>query len=197
LEPLPGVYQPGAQTVADDLAPELIVRVNGDPASIASGVRAVVASIDPEQPVSAVGTMENAIAATITDRRQLLILLSTFAGLALLLASIGLYGVLSYAITQRSREIGLRMALGASRAGVVGMVVSRGLILTASGLAIGLLTSWAATRLMKNLLYGIPATDSPTFGGVSALLAAVALVACWLPARRASRLDPIVVLREE
>ncbi len=197
LEALPGVYQPLVQTTADDFAPGLLVRVKEDPASITSAVRKVVASVDPEQPVSATGTMENLIEVTIADRRKLLILLSAFAGLALLLASIGLYGVLSYAITQRSREIGLRMALGASRSGVVGMVVYRGMVLAGCGLAIGLGVAWAATRLMKNLLYGIGATDSVTFTGVALLLAVVGLAACWIPARRASRLDPIVVLREE
>jgi len=141
--------------------------------------------------------MENAIEVTVTDRRKLLILLSAFASLGLLLASIGLYGVLSYAITQRSREIGLRIALGASRRGVVGMVVGRGMVLTGCGLAIGLGASWGATRLMKNLLYGIAATDTPTFIGVVAIFAVVGLAACWVPARRASRLDPIAVLREE
>jgi putative ABC transport system permease protein len=197
MEALPGVYQPAVQTIADDLAPELLVRVKGDPASIASSVRNVVASVDPEQPLSAVGTMENAIEVTVTDRRKLLILLSAFASLGLLLASVGLYGVLSYAITQRSREIGLRIALGASRRGVVGMVVGRGMVLTGCGLAIGLGASWGATRLMKSLLYGIGATDTPTFIGVVAIFAVVGLAACWVPARRASRLDPIAVLREE
>jgi predicted permease len=197
LGALPGVYQPAAQTTANDLAPELVVRVQGDPPAVAPAVRKVVASVDPEQPVAAIGTMEGAIEATITDRRKLLLLLGAFAALALLLASVGLYGVLSYAIAQRNREIGLRMALGASRNSVVGMVVSRGMILSASGLAMGLAASWGVTRLMKGVLYGVGATDPATFSGVAGLLAAVSLVACWIPARRAARLDPIVVLREE
>ena len=194
---LPGVYQPAAQTVLDDLVPELIVRVDGDPENITAAVRSVVAGVDPELPLSAIGTMDLAIERTVADRRTLLVLLGSFAGLALLLASVGLYGVLSYVIAQRNREIGLRMALGASRGSVVANVVSRGLALTGAGLAIGLATSWGATRLMKGVLYGVGATDPGTFASVAGLLAVVGLLACWLPARRAARLDPIVVLREE
>src|SRR5581483_931505 len=118
-------------------------------------------------------------------------------GLALVLASIGLYGVLSYAVTQRSREIGLRMALGASAGSVVRMVVGRGLALTGAGLAIGLGLALAGTRAMKSLLYGVEAFDPATFAGVAALLCAVGVLACWAPAWRASRVDPIVVLRED
>jgi len=171
--------------------------VNGDPLSLAPALRRIISTVDPEQPVSNIGTMDDILDVAIADHRQQMTLLGTFAGLALLLASIGLYGVLSYAVTQRSREIGLRIALGATAASVVRMVVGRGLLLTGTGLAIGLAASWALTRLMKNLLYGVQATDATTFAAVTALLATVALIACWLPARRAGRVDPIVVLREE
>jgi len=133
----------------------------------------------------------------VEDRRQILTLLATFAALALALACIGLYGVLSSAVTQRRRELGLRMALGATGACVLRMVVGRGLLLTAVGLAVGLGASWALTGLMKNLLYGVEAVDPATFAGVAAFLGGVAVVACWIPARRASRLDPMAVLREE
>ena len=126
-----------------------------------------------------------------------MVLLGAFAGLALLLASIGLYGVLSFAVTQRSRELGLRIALGASEASVMRMVVVRGLLLTAAGLAIGLVLAWAGTRAMQNLLYGVAATDARTFGVVVAMLTTIALAACYIPARRASRTDPITVLRED
>jgi ABC-type antimicrobial peptide transport system permease subunit len=126
-----------------------------------------------------------------------MMLLGAFAALALALAAIGLYGVLSYGVTQRAREIGLRMALGASGSSVVAMVVRHGLALTGIGIVIGLAGSWAATRSLKNLLYGVTATDPATFAEVAALLTLIAFVACWLPARRASKIDPIRVLREE
>ena len=152
----PGVYVNYYQWPDTWATPErLLVRTRTDPASLLSATRAVIAGVDPEQPVSAVTTMDEIIDRNVADRQQQMTLLGAFAGLALLLASIGLYGVLSYAVTQRSREIGLRMALGASASSVVRMVVSRGLILTSSGLGIGLAIAWAATRAMKNLLYGV------------------------------------------
>jgi len=198
LEMKPGVYLPYAQILDTWAVPEsLVVRVKGDPLSLAGAARRVIAGVDPEQPVAAVRTMDDIIALDVADRQQQMTLLGAFAGLALLLASIGLYGVLSYAVTQRSREIGLRMALGASASSVVQMVVGRGLGLTGVGLAIGLTLAWAVTRAMKNLLYGVAASDPATYAGVAALLGMIALVACWLPARRAARVDPIVVLREE
>jgi ABC-type antimicrobial peptide transport system permease subunit len=133
----------------------------------------------------------------VADRHQQMLLLGAFAALALLLASIGLYGVLSYVVLQRSRELGLRLALGASAGSVMRLVVARGLTLTAAGLAIGLAAAWALTRTMQNLLFGVTAGDPATFGIVVALLGSIALAACYVPARRASRLDPIAVLRAE
>ena len=141
--------------------------------------------------------MDQIVDRNVADRQQQMTLLGAFAGLALVLASIGLYGVLSYAVTQRSREIGLRIALGASANSVIRMIVARGLALTGVGLVIGLIAASAATRALKNILYGVAATDPLTFACVSALLAIIALIACWAPARRASRVDPITVLREE
>lgn len=196
LDARPAIYAPVAQQSLWH-ASELIVRAQGDPLSLAPAVRRIVGNVDPEQPVAAVRTMEGILDLAVADRRQQMALLGTFAGLALLLASLGIYGVLSYLVTQRSREIGLRMALGASASNVVRMVMRRGMLLTATGLAIGLGASWALTRLMKKLLYGVAATDSATLGGVSVLVAVVALLACCMPARRASRIDPILVLREE
>jgi ABC-type antimicrobial peptide transport system permease subunit len=160
-------------------------------------VRRIVAAADPLQPIVSVRTMDEIVSLAVEDRSRQLTLLGAFAALALLLASIGLYGVLSYAVTQRSREIGLRMALGASARSVVAMVVGRGLALTAAGLAIGLALAAAATRAMQTLLYGVEAFDAATVILVSVLLAAIAAMACWAPAWRASRVDPIVVLREE
>jgi putative ABC transport system permease protein len=194
----PGFYVPTSQepygTSDSDL---LIVRSKGDPLAQVPAISRIVASIDPNVPVSNVQTMEDVIAAAVSDRQQQMTLLGIFAGLALLLASIGLYGVLAYAVTQRSREIGLRMALGASTSSVTAIVVRHGMVLTGIGLALGLTASWAATRALKTALYGITPTDPTTFAGVAGLLAMVALAACLIPARRAARVDPIVVLREE
>ena len=141
--------------------------------------------------------MDDIVDLDVADRQQQMILLGAFAALALLLASIGLYGVLSYAVTQRSRELGLRMALGATTGSVMRLVVARGLMLTASGLAIGMALAWAATRTLQNVLYGVAASDPATFTGVVGLLGAIALAACYIPARRAARLDPIAVLRAD
>jgi predicted permease len=193
----PGIYTP-ITPLDDGWTPDsLIIRTAGEPTALAPAVRRIVASVDPEQPVSELRTMDQIVDLDVADRQQQMTLLGAFAGLALVLASIGLYGVLSYAVTQRSREIGLRIALGASASSVVRMIVSRGLALTGIGLAIGLVAAWLATRAMKNLLYGVAATDPLTFAAVAALLGIIALIACWAPARRASRVDPITVLREE
>lgn len=198
LEMKPGVYIPYPQIPETWAQPEnLVIRTKGDPSSLAGAVRRIIASVDPEQPVAAVRTMDEILASNVEDRTQQMTLMGAFAGLALLLASIGLYGVLSYAVTQRSREIGLRIALGATVRSVLGMVVGRGLGLTGIGLAIGLALAAAGTRAMKTMLYGIDAIDPATFAEVSVLMCAIAVLACWIPARRASRLDPIVVLREE
>jgi predicted permease len=191
----PGIYQPAAQAARQTR--ELIVRTSGDPLAIVPAVRRIITAVDPEQPVSWVRTMDEVIDLNVADRRQILTLLATFAALALVLACIGLYGVLTSAVTQRRRELGLRMALGATGASVLRMVVGRGLLLTTAGLTAGLGASLALTGLMKNLLYGVEAVDPATFAGVAAFLGGVAMVACWIPARRASRLDPMVVLREE
>src|ERR1700722_3319986 len=193
----PGVYVPITPLDFDWGADTLVVRTKGEPGALTPTIRRIIASIDPDQPVSELRTMDEIVDLNVADRQQQMTLLGAFAALALILASIGLYGVLSYAVTQRSREIGLRMALGASASSVIRMIVGRGLALTGIGLAIGLVSAWAATRAMKNLLYGVAATDPLTFGSVAALLALIALIACYAPARRASRVDPIVVLREE
>ena len=198
LEMKPGVYIPFPQFTETWAQPEdIVVRTKGDPTALAGAVRRVIAATDPEQPIAAVRTMDEILDRTVEDRAQQMTLLGAFAALALLLASIGLYGVLSYAVMQRSREIGLRMALGATARSVVGMVVGRGLLLATTGLAIGLALAAAGTRSMKTMLYGVDAMDPATFAAVAALLCAIAALACWIPARRASRVDPIVVLREE
>jgi predicted permease len=193
----PGAYVPISSLDFDWGPDTLVVRSKGEPTALAPAVRRVIASVDPQQPVSDLRTMDEIVDLNVADRQQQMTLLGAFAALALILASIGLYGVLSYSVTQRSREIGLRMALGASASSVIRMIVGRGLALTGAGLAIGLVAAWFATRALKNLLYGVAATDPITFASVASLLAIIALIACWAPARRASRVDPITVLREE
>ena len=153
--------------------------------------------IDPDQPIYNVKTMTTVIDESVFDHRLNMDLLSIFAGLALLLATIGIYSVMSYTVTQSTREIGIRMALGASSSEVLKLVVGHGLALTLAGVAIGVVGAFALTRLLANLLFGVTATDPWIFMSVPALLVFVALLACYLPARRAMKLDPIVALRNE
>jgi predicted permease len=175
----------------------LAVRTKGDPTAIANAVRRVVQSVDAEQPVAAVTTMDEILDLDVADRHQQMQLLTAFAALALLLASLGLYGLLAYAVSQRSREIGLRMALGASGTRVVRDVVRRGLLLAGLGLGIGFAAARALSGMLSGILYGVTATDPATYWGVAALVLAIVLAACSIPARRAVRIDPMMVLREE
>jgi predicted permease len=175
----------------------LVVRTRGNPFDVVESVRRVVASVDAAQPVTAVRTMDEIIDLGVADREQQMLLLGIFAALALVLASLGLYGLLAYAVAQRSREIGLRMALGATAREVVTMVAARGLVLAGIGLAVGVAGGWAATRALASVLYGVQPTDPSTFALVVMLLGAVAVVACLIPAARAARVDPMVVLRQD
>jgi putative ABC transport system permease protein len=175
----------------------LAVRTETDPLSLARAVTTAVWSVDPHQPVSLVRSMDDIVDEVLTNRNLNMTLLSVFAGLALLLASLGIYGVLSYVVTERTREIGLRMALGASAGGVATSFVRQGLVLTAIGVAAGLVAALAGARTMGTMLYGVASTDMRIYLGCIALLSSVAAGACYLPARRAARVDPIVALREE
>jgi putative ABC transport system permease protein len=193
-----GVYIPFAQFPTTWAVPEsLVLRTKGDPGAMAGAVRRVISGVDPQQPVMAVRTMDELLDRSVEDRTQQMALLGAFAGLALLLASIGIYGVLSYLVTQRRREIGVRMALGATARGVVAMVMGRGLVLTGAGVALGLIGAAIGARAMKAMLYGVDAVDPATFAVVAAVLCGVAVVACSFPAMRAAKVDPIVVLRDE
>jgi putative ABC transport system permease protein len=193
----PGSYIPYAQNLTSWFPEHLIVRTNGDPVTIVQAVRRIVAGIDPDQPIAAVRTMQNIVDLDVADRNDQTRLVGAFAVLALLLASIGLYGVLSFGVAQRAREIGLRMALGASSGSVTRLVIARGLGLTALGVAIGLTLATLVTRILGALLYGVAATDPMTYLGVVGLLAVVSLAACSLPALRAARVDPMDVLRQD
>ena len=176
---------------------DLAVRTTGDPMSVVAAVRQAVWSVDRNQPVSNIRTMDEILSEEVAQRRIGMTLLAAFAALALALASLGIYGVLSYSVAQRTQEIGVRMALGAGRKDVLRMVVADGMRLAAAGVAIGLGVSFALTWLMAGLLFGVSASDPLTLGGVTLLLITVALLACFIPARRATRVDPMVALRCE
>jgi putative ABC transport system permease protein len=175
----------------------LVVRTKGDPAALAPAVRQQVLAADPNQPVFNTRTMEEIVSRSTAQRRFAMTLLTIFAGVALLLAAVGIYGVMSYAVTQRTHEIGIRMALGASGGSILGMVVRQGMLLVGLGVALGVVAALLLTRVMSSMLYGVSASDPATFGGISALLAGVAFLACFIPARRATRVDPMVALRYE
>jgi putative ABC transport system permease protein len=174
-----------------------VVRTAGDPKATIGAVRSEFQAVDKDQPVARISTMEEVLAQSVAPRRLNMLLLGVFAGVALVLAAVGLYGVMSYSVTQRTREIGIRMALGAARGDVVKLIVGQGMVLAGVGVAIGLLASLFLTRLMSSLLYGVSATDPATFAIISLILAGVALVACFVPARRATKVDPMVALRYE
>jgi len=173
------------------------VRTKVDPASMTESVRAAIHSGDPDLPLAKIATLTTLVNDSLSQPRFAMLLLAAFSLLALLLASIGMYGVISYAVAQRLQEIGIRMALGAERRNVFGMVLGQGARLAGLGIAIGLLVALGVTRLMSSFLYGIESTDPFTFAAVSLLLLATALLACYLPARRATRVDPMVALRHE
>jgi predicted permease len=175
----------------------LAVRTDVDPRSLAGGVRDAVQAVDPEQPVFDVRTMDERIADAASGIRFNATLLGFFGLVALTLAAVGVYGVIAYSVAERTHEIGIRMALGASRRDVAGMVMTQGTVMTAAGLGLGLAGAVFATRYLTSLLYGIAPRDPSTLGGAAAMLGVVALVACYLPARRAMRVDPMVALRRE
>src|SRR5688572_26237555 len=175
----------------------VLVRTDGDPAALAASVRAALADVDPMIPLTNATTMEAFVAQSMQDRRLTMTLLAGFAGLALVLASLGVYSIMAYSVGQRSGEIGIRMALGAKAQDVQRMVIRHGLTLTTLGVAIGIAGALVLTRMMNALLFGVGASDPVTYSAITALLASVALVACWMPARRAARVDPLVALRSE
>ncbi len=173
------------------------LRTAVDPQSLVAAVRAQVQQLDPQQPIHSVNTMENLRAETIASDRLNVLLLGSFAALALALALIGLYGVISYAVTQRTQELGIRIALGAGTKEVLRLVIGQGMKLALLGVGIGIVAAFAFTRLMTSLLFEVSPTDPLTFTLVASLLVFVALLACWIPARRATKVDPMIALRSE
>jgi putative ABC transport system permease protein len=175
----------------------LVIRTEGDPLAIAAAATDVIHKADPTLPITRVMAMDQLLSVSISPRRFSTVLIGVFACLALLLAAVGIYGVMSYTVGRRTREIGIRMALGAQPANVLRLVLGRGTRLALIGIVAGLAGSFALTRYLGTLLFGVRATDPATFAAVSALLMIVALIACYIPARRAMRVDPIMALREE
>jgi putative ABC transport system permease protein len=195
----PGVYEPIPQMPQESPIRGfyLAVRTTSDPTAIVSSLRQIVRSLDPEIPLFQVRPMEQALSESVAPRRFNMLLLAAFAGLALLLASIGIYGVMSYSVSQYTHEIGIRMALGARAADVLQLIVRQGMYLVLIGLAIGAAGALALTRVMSSLLFDVKPADPLTFVSVSTLLAAVAFAASYIPARRATRVDPMIALRYE
>jgi putative ABC transport system permease protein len=195
-QPTPETYIPYREAVYVR-SMDILVRTAGDASAMAGAIRELIADADRTQPVYDVQTVEQALASSIAPRSFNLLLLGIFAAAALVLAVVGIYGVMGYAVTQRTHEIGVRMALGARRGEVVRMVVQQGMSTAAAGIAVGTAAALGLTRVMGSLLYEIAPTDGPTFAVVCSVLAAAAFLACCLPALRASKVNPVVALRYE
>lgn len=191
----PTVYWPHPELVYNEMA--VLVRTVNDPLALVSSVRYELKQMDAELPMAGIATMDQLVGDSISRSRFTMLLLGIFAAIALLLASVGIYGLIAYTVTQRTREFGVRIALGANRGDVLRLVLSHGARLALFGIGLGVLASFAITRLLATLLYGTSPTDPLTFTAVALLLALVAFVACYIPARRATRVDPIVALRYE
>jgi putative ABC transport system permease protein len=194
-ETKPEMYAPLAQRPWPFL--RVVTRAKSDPMNLASAIRNELRAIDKDQPLDKITTMSAVVNASVAPRRFYMQMLGGFASLAFMLASIGIYGVVSYSVTQRTREIGIRMALGARRNDVLRLVLAEGFTLTVVGVGLGLAGAFAATRVLRNLLFEVKPTDPITFIGFSLLLGTVALLASYFPARRATKVDPLVALRYE
>jgi predicted permease len=194
---LPMVQAPAAAWTWDDRTMSVVVRAQGDPVALMAPLRRAIADVDPALPLYQLGTMDGRVVDSMAQTRFSTTLLTAFGAIALILAAIGVYGVISYGVTQRTQEIGIRMALGARRADVVGMVVRHGAALAAIGLMVGLAGALALSRLIGSLLFQVSPTDPPTFATGTVVLTTVAVLAAVLPARRAAQTDPMVALRNE
>ncbi len=190
------IYLPYTQNAIPSFT--MIVRTSGDPSSLTSAVRQAVQSVDPDVPTYQTRTLESIVSDRVAERRLAAILISVFGTLALALAAVGIYGVMSYAVTQRTHELGIRMALGAQRDDIFRLVVGNGMLLAGIGLAIGFVVAFfGLSRLVASVLFQVTATDPPTYAASPLVLLLVALLACWIPARRATRVDPMIALRYE
>jgi predicted permease len=194
-EPYMEIYRPLAQFPYATMT--LVVRTSGDPQSLEAGVRNAVRSIDPNQPIAKLETMSSVVASSLATSRLSTVLFGMFGAVGLLLACIGTYGVMSYGVLQRTREFGIRMALGAQQSDVRNLVMRGGAKLTLAGTGIGIVGAMLLTRLMRSLLFGVTSTDPVTYAGSVATLAAVSLLASYLPARRATLVDPAFALRND
>jgi putative ABC transport system permease protein len=193
--PEPTVYWPHSELVMSGMT--ILLRTTNDPLALVSTARSELQQLDPELPIAAVATMDQLLADSLARSRFTMMLLGIFSAVALVLAAVGIYGLIAYSVTQRTQELGIRIALGAQRRDVLRLVLGQGARLTLLGVTLGLLAALAISRLLASMLFGVSATDPLTFAGVVALLATVALLACFIPARRATRVDPIVALRYE
>ena len=197
LPELPALYTPYTQINPWKRWMTMVARTQSEPGAMAQAVKQEIWKVDSKLPITELKTMNDVAAASFAARRFNMLLLAIFAGLALVLAAVGIYGVMSYAVTQRTQEIGIRMALGARAADVLTLIIRNGMTLALLGVVIGVAGAFALTRLLTTLLFGVTPTDKPTFVAVSAVLAFVTLLACYIPARRATKVDPLVALRYE
>jgi putative ABC transport system permease protein len=194
-DPAPAMYFPSAARNWPVM--DVVLRIAGKPEAALSDIRLKIREIDPELPIATVRTMDDWVSGSASTSRLNAILLGLFAGVALLIAAIGVYGVLSYSVNRRVREIGLRMALGAQQGKVLRLVVREGMTVALAGIVAGLAGAFGLKRALSSLLFGIDAHDPSTFAVVACVLTAIAFAACLLPAYRAARIDPIIALREE
>jgi putative ABC transport system permease protein len=189
------IYLPFEQAPIQDFS--LLLRSPASPAVIVNGARAAIKEIDPELPVFDVKTMTDALAESVSQPRFYAILLASFAAIAVIIAALGVYGVISYTVSQRTRELGIRIALGAQRQRVLGLVIRQGMALTLFGVLVGLVAAYGLTRVIASMLFGVAAADPATFAGVAVIFLIIAWLASYLPARRAASVDPIIAMRAE
>jgi predicted permease len=195
MVPRPALYVPYSQNPRNYMG--VVLRAAGEPMALTGAARDEVMKIDPALPVSNLKTVERMIHEVTSPKRIMTAMMGVFAGIALLLAGVGLYAVMAYAVSQRTHEIGIRMTMGARARDVMRLVTGQGMKLTIAGLTLGIAGAFALTRVMEPLLYGVTPTDPLTFILISMSLVSVALLACWIPARRATRVDPMIALRCE